>query len=102
MINEKIKAILLIFIAFLNIDLTAHSDESKSKVFPKQSVDLKTTSSRSISSSLFSGRRNIEEVLLEGLNINGLGLISMENTKLPDNLWTNSSEKALSEKLDNV
>ena len=36
------------------------------------------------------------------INVNGIGLISTERAKFPEDLWSNSSEKVLSEKLNNT
>ncbi|MDC3067747.1 hypothetical protein OA005_00625 [Paracoccaceae bacterium] len=44
-------------------------------------------------------KKVIEETFLDKINVNGLGLISVENSQLPNNLWINSNEKLLVEKL---
>jgi len=43
--------------------------------------------------------RIISETFLGKINFNGIGLIDIETTKFPADLWSNSSEKSLSEKL---
>ena len=60
------------------------------------------TSLISKSSNSILDNKNIEENFLGEINVNGIGLISIERTKFPSDLWINSSEKVLSEKLNSM
>ena len=56
--------------------------------------------SRPNSSTNIFGGKSVEETFLGEINFNGIGLISIERTEFPTDLWSNSSEKVLSEKLN--
>ena len=65
-------------------------------------IGTETASSIFNPSNKILGKKNVEETFLEEINLNGIGLISIERTKFPDDLWSNSSEKVISEKLNNM
>ena len=102
MIHQKIRLFSLFFIAFVVIPPVAYSDAGKSQNAIKQLPVIETESFISSSSKKLLEKKHVEETLLGELNINGIGLISIETTKLPADLWSNSNEKVLSEKLNNM
>ena len=97
MISLRIKAFLLVFITSVVISSEAYSDDRKLENSLKEFGDIDSTLLKSDRSKNISEK--IEETFLGKINFNGIGLIAIERTKLPDDLWINSSEKALSEKL---
>ncbi len=102
MTNQKIRAFLLVFAALIINSSQGYSDDIKPKNKLKEATDIERASSASIPANDMLGKNNIEETFLGKINFNGIGLISIERTKFPDDLWTNSSEKVLSEKLRNM
>ena len=102
MINYKIKFFILVFIPLTVIFSTVHSDEQKPQNHLKKStaVDTKTLISNSSNSVL--KKKKVEENFLGGLNVNGIGLISLDSTKFPEDLWSNTNEKVLAEKLNKM
>ena len=102
MINQKIRAFLLVFVALLIISSQGYSDDIKLQRAAKKTTDIEIKSLVSTPANNMSGKNNIEETFLGTINLNGIGLISIERTKFPDNLWSNSSEIVLSEKLKNM
>ena len=102
MINHKIKVFFLVFIALTVIFSAVHSDERKPEIDLKKSttVDAKPLISNSSKSIL--KKKKVEEKFLGELNVNGIGLIWVDSTKIPEDLWSNSNEKVLAEKLDNM
>ncbi len=100
MISQIIKASLFVFIASVIFSSEAYSDDGDSENSLKESSDVESTLLISDPSKNISEK--IEETFLGKINFNGIGLIAIERTKLPDDLWINSSEKALSEKLHNM
>ncbi len=102
MIHQKIRLFFLVFIAFVVISPVAYSDAGEFQNAIKQLSVIETESFISSPSKKLLEKKNIEETLLGELNINGIGLISIETTKLPTDLWSNSNEKVLSEKLNNM
>ena len=99
MINQQIRAFFLFFLASVIIFSKAYSDESKHPTATKEYNGIGKTSLISKSSNSILDKKNVEENFLEKINVNGIGLISIERTKFPSDLWRNSSEKVLSEKL---
>ncbi len=100
MISQIIRAFIFVFLASVNFYSKAYSDDSEPKNSLKKPSKLE-------SSLLISGPSNklsekIEETLLGKINFNGMGLIAIERTEFPDDLWSNSSEKVLSVKLNNM
>ena len=80
----------------------AYSDESKHQNATKKYDGIGKTSLISKSSNSILDKKNVEENFLGEINVNGIGLISIERTKFPSDLWINSSEKVLSEKLNSM
>ena len=102
MINHKIKCFFLVFIT-LTVNFSAvHSDERKPENYLKKSTAVDTKISVFNSSNSILKRKKVEEKFLGELNVNGIGLISLDNTKFPEDLWSNSNEKELAEKLNNM
>ena len=98
MIDQKIRAFLLIFfIALVVISSKAFSDDSVSQNVLKELTKIKTKSLLSNAASKPFGESSIEETFLDKIKFNGIGLISIERTKFPDDLWSNSNERVLSE-----
>ena len=102
MIIQKIRAIFLVFVTLVVIFSGAHSDDSVQSTTVNEYIGTETTSSISNPSKKILGKKNVEESFLGEINLNGIGLISIERTKFPDDLWSNSSEKVLSEKLNSM
>ena len=102
MINQQIRAFFLFFLASVIIFSNAYSDESKHRNATKEFNGIGKTSLISKSSNSILDKKNVEENFLGEININGIGLISIERTKFPSDLWRNSSEKVLSEKLNSM
>ncbi len=102
MINQKIRFFFSVVITFAFISPVAYSDAREFQNAIKQSPVKGTESFISSPSKKLLEKKNVEEILLGELNVNGIGLISIETTKLPADLWSNSNEKVLSEKLDNM
>mgnify|MGYP001245473605 FL=1 len=102
MINQKIRAFLLVFVALVIISFQGYSDDIKPQNAVKKSTEIKMTLSVSTPANNMLGKGNIEETFLGNINFNGIGLISIERTKFPGDLWSNSSEVVLSEKLKNM
>ena len=97
MINQQIRAFFLFFLASTIILSQAYSDETKHQNVTKEYNDIGKTSLISKSSNTILDKKNVEENFLGEINVNGIGLISIEKTKFPSDLWRNSSEKVLSE-----
>ena len=102
MINQQIRAFFLFFLPLVIIFSKAYSDESKYQNATKEYSGIGKTSLISKSSKSILDKKNVEENFLEEINVNGIGLISIERTKFPSDLWRNSSEKVLSEKLNSM
>ena len=102
MINQQIKASILFFLALVIIFSKAFSNESKHQNATKEYDGIGKTSLISKSSNSILDKKNVEENFLEEINVNGIGLISIERTKFPNDLWINSNEKVLSEKLNSM
>ncbi len=102
MINQQIRVFFLFFLALVIIFSKAYSDESKYQNVTKEYNGIGKTSVISKSSKTILDERNVEENFLGAINVNGIGLISIERTKFPSDLWSNSSEKVLSEKLNSM
>ena len=102
MINQQIRAFFLFFLASIIILSQAYSDETKHQNATREYNGIGKTSSISKSSNTILDKKNVEENFLGEININGVGLISIERTKFPSDLWRNSSEKVLSEKLNSM
>ena len=101
MIDQKIRAFLLIFfIALVVISSKAFSDDSESQNALKEPIEIKTKSLLSNKAREPYRESSIEETFLDKIKFNGIGLISIERTKFPSDLWSNSNEKVLSEKLN--
>ena len=100
MISQRIRAFLLVFLVSVVFSSNAYSDDIQPGISLKESSDLESKLLKSDPSNNISEK--IEETFLGKINFNGIGLISIERTKFPDDLWSNSSEKALSEKLNNM
>ena len=102
MINLLIRAFSLFFFALVIIFSKANSDESKHQNATKEYNSIGKTLLISKSSNSNLDKKNVEENFLEEINVNGIGLISIDRTKFPSDLWRNSSEKVLSEKLNSM
>ena len=103
MIDQKIRAFLLIFfIALVVISSKAFSDDSESQNALKEPTEIKTKSLLSNKVREPYRKSSIEETFLDEIKFNGIGLISIERTKFPSDLWSNSNEKVLSEKLNTM
>ena len=102
MISQQIRAFFLFFLVSVIIFSSAYSDESKHQNATKEYNNTAKTSVISKSSKTILDEKNIEENFLGAINVNGIGLISIERTKFPSDLWSNSSEKVLSEKLNSM
>ena len=102
MISQPIRAFFLFFLALAIIFSKAYSDDSKHRNAPKEynGIGKPSLISKSLNSIL--DKKNVEENFLGEINVNGMGLISIEKTKFPSDLWRNSSEKVLSEKLNSM
>ncbi len=99
MINQQIRLFFLLFLALVIIFSKAYSDEIKNQNAAKEYNGIGKSSLTSKSSNSTLDKKNVEENFLGKINVNGIGLISIERTKFPSDLWRNSSEKVLSEKL---
>ena len=102
MINQQIRVFFLFFLASIIILSQAYSDETKHQNATKEYNVTGKTSLISKSSNTILDKKNVEENFLGEININGIGIISIERTKFPSDLWRNSSEKVLSEKLNSM
>ncbi len=102
MINQQIRTFFLFFFALVIIFSKAYSDEIKNQNATKEYNSIGKTSLISKSSNSILDKKNVEENFLGEINVNGIGLISIERTKFPSDLWRNSSEKVLSEKLTSM
>ncbi len=102
MINQKIETFFLVFVTLVVIFAKVYSDEGMHSSSVSGYNGSKTTSLIPNLSNNILGKKNIEESFLGEINLNGIGLISIETTKFPDDLWINSSEKVLSEKLNSM
>ena len=102
MINQQIRAFFLFFLASTIILSQAYSDETKHQNATKEYSGIGKTSLISKSSNTILDKKNVEENFLGEININGIGIISIERTKFPSDLWRNSSEKVLSEKMNSM
>ena len=102
MINHKIKCFFLVFITLTVNFSTVHSDERKPENHLKKSTAIDTKILVFNSSNSILKKKKVEEKFLGELNVNGIGLISLDSTKFPEDLWSNSNEKELAEKLNNM
>ena len=102
MISQQIRAFFLFFLVSVIIFSSAYSNESKHQDATKEYNNTANTSVISKSSKTILDEKNVEENFLGAINVNGIGLISIERTKFPSDLWSNSSEKVLSEKLNSM
>ncbi len=102
MINQQIRALFLFFLASAIMFSKAYSDESKHQSATIEYKGSAKTPLISKSSNTILDKKNVEENFLGAINVNGIGLISIERTKFPSDLWSNSSEKVLSEKLNSM
>ena len=100
--SQQIKAFFLFFLASVVIFSKAYSDERKNKNVAKEYNGAAKTLIIAKSSNSILDKKNVEENFLGAINVNGIGLISIERTKFPSDLWSNSSEKVLSEKLNSM
>jgi len=100
MISQRIRAFILVFLASVNFYSKAYSDDSEPKNSLKEPSEVESPLLISDPSNKLSEK--IEETLLGKINFNGIGLIAIERTEFPDDLWSNSSEKELSEKLNDM
>ena len=100
MISQIIRAFILVFLASVNFYSKAYSDDSEPKNSSKEPSEVESPLLISDPSNKLSEK--IEETLLGKINFNGIGLIAIERTEFPDDLWSNSSEKVLSEKLNDM
>ena len=102
MISQKIRAFFLVFVVLAFISSKASTDESKPwNMFEGSKNLLESELSLNASNSKLE-KKNVIETFLGEQNLNGIGLISIDSTKFPDDLWSNSSEKVLSEKLNSM
>ncbi len=85
-----------------NISSVVHSNEPELQNAKKIYRDIVRPSLIPISSTNILDKRNVEETFLGEINLNGIGLLSIEKTKFPGDLWSNSNEKVLSEKLNST
>ena len=102
MINKQIRVFFLFFLALGTIFSKAYSDEIKHQNATKKHNGIGEASLISKSANSILDKKNVEENFLGEINVNGIGLISIERTKFPSDLWSNSSEKVLSEKLNSM
>ena len=102
MINQPIRSFFLFYVALFFIFSKVYSNENVLQNEIMEFKGIETTSPLSKSSNTIVDKKNVEENFLGEINLNGIGLISIETTKFPSDLWSNSSEKELSEKLNNM
>ena len=103
MINPKIRALFIIFFTALVVVFSkVSSDDRESQNALKEPTDIETKPLLSNEVRRPFGESSIEETFLDKIKFNGIGLVSIERTKFPDDLWSNSNEKVLSEKLNTM
>ena len=103
MIYQRIRAFpLIFFIALVVIYSKAFSNDTEPQNALKDPTNIEAKSSISNAASKPFGGSSIEETFLDKIKFNGIGLISIERTKFPGDLWSNSNERVLSEKINTM
>ncbi len=97
--ERKIKIFFLVLLGLLIIFSKANSNEDDNNIKPIKTIGIEQNLSGTENKKNLFKERKIEEFFLGKMNLNGIGLISIERTMFPDNLWSNSSEKVLAERL---
>ena len=100
MISKKISLFFFIFSALTIISSVADSNEIEPIIAKKKASGLATPSQTSNFSEKKLKEKKVEETFLGEISLNGIGLLSAERAKFPGDLWSNSSEKVLSETLN--
>ncbi len=100
--EQKIKIFFLVFLGLLIFFSKTHSNESANNITPIKTIGIEQNIPITENREKLFEERKIEEFFLGKMNLNGIGLISIERTVFPDNLWSNSSEKVLAERLNQM
>lgn len=102
MINQKIKVFFLVCLSVIFISKAVNANEEDTQRYKRGQETKKPIR-------FFSGldkdqfhKKTVEETFLDDTNVNGLGLVAIEKTNFPDNLWSNSSERVLTKKINEV
>ena len=100
MISQEIRAFLFVLSVLIVFSSKAFSDDSEPDNSFKEYSNIESILSKSNRSNNVSEK--IEETFLGKINFNGIGLIDTERTKFPDDLWSKTKKKILSEKLNTM
>ena len=100
MISKKRSFFFLVFSALIIISSVANSNEIEPIIAKKKASGVTTPSQASNFSEKILKGKKVEETFLGEISLNGIGLLSTERAKFPGDLWSNSSEKVLSETLN--
>ena len=101
-ISQRIRLFFTFFLALTIISPVGHTNEIEPTNAKKNPLDIAKPSLKpGLPHNIFD-KRNVEETFLGEISLNGIGLIPIESTKFPGDLWSNSNEKVLSEKLNST
>jgi len=100
MISKKRSFFFFVFSALIIISSVANSNEIEPIITKKKASGVTTPSQTSNFSEKILREKKVEETFLGDISLNGIGLLSTERAKFPGDLWSNSSEKVLSETLN--
>ena len=100
MISKKRSFFFFVFSALIIISSVANSNEIEPIIAKKKASGVTTPSQASNFSEKILKGKKVEETFLGEISLNGIGLLSTERAKFPGDLWSNSSEKVLSETLN--
>jgi len=100
MISKKRSFFFFVFSALIIISSVANSNEIEPIIAKKKASGVTTPSQTSNFSEKILRGKKVEETFLGEISLNGIGLLSTERAKFPGDLWSNSSEKVLSETLN--
>ena len=102
MISQKTRVFFFVFSALTIIFSAVYSDETEPTRSKKKASGIASSTLTSNFLEEIVEKKKIEETFLGEINLNGIGLLSTERAKFPSDLWSNSSEKILSETLNNT
>ena len=100
MISKKRSFFFFVFSALIIISSVANSNEIEPIIAKKKASGVTAPSQTSNFSEKILRGKKVEETFLGEISLNGIGLLSTEKAKFPGDLWSNSSEKVLSETLN--
>ena len=100
MISLKIRVFFYVFSTLTIVCSIAYSNEIEARNSKNDGLNIARTSPASDFSKKILEEKKVEETFLGKINLNGIGLLSIERARFPSDLWSNSSEKVLSEKLN--